>query len=71
MIEELNVVVMLNEKEACISFPNNYMESDLGKIFYSTNSDFHEWCFSGFLQGERQQREGSAGYLDKAQRNDG
>ena len=48
VMKEINLVVLLNEKEACVSFPNNYMEHDLGKNFYSTHTDFHEWCLDYF-----------------------
>jgi len=40
--------VLLNEKESCVSFPNNTNEPDIGKIFHSESNDFHEWCLDYF-----------------------
>ena len=42
------VVVVLNEKEACISFPLLDGESDLSKAFFSDDIPFHEWCLDYF-----------------------
>ena len=42
------VVVVLNEKEACISFPLLDGESDLSQAFYSDDIPFHEWCLDFF-----------------------
>jgi len=44
----LLVGVVLNDKQACIIFPriqrNSKIELDLTSMFYSDDSDFHEWC---------------------------
>ena len=47
MQKSVQVVVVLNEKEACIFFPKNG-EADLTEMFYSDNDVFHEWCLDYF-----------------------
>jgi predicted transcriptional regulator len=44
MVDKVNTVVVFNEKEACISFPNLKGEPDLNMMFYSRDGSFHEWC---------------------------
>ena len=48
MIKQVSVVVLLNEKEACIIFPNTQGEPDMSEMFYSTDTQFHEWCLDYF-----------------------
>ncbi len=48
MIKQVSVVVLLNEKEACIIFPNLRGEPDMSEMFYSTDPQFHEWCLDYF-----------------------
>jgi hypothetical protein len=48
MKENVQVVVVLNEKEACVMFPKSGGEVDASEMFYSDNSDFHEWCLDYF-----------------------
>jgi len=48
MQKDVKVVVVLNEKEACISFPLLDDESDLSQAFYSDDIPFHEWCLDYF-----------------------
>jgi len=48
MIKQVSVVVLLNEKESCIIFPNQNGEPDLSEMFYSTDPQFHEWCLDYF-----------------------
>ena len=48
MIKQVSVVVLLNEKESCIIFPNLNGEPDMGEMFYSTDPQFHEWCLDYF-----------------------
>ena len=48
MKESVQVVTILNEKEACIFFPNSNGEADLTEMFYSDNDMFHEWCLDYF-----------------------
>lgn len=48
MQKDVKVVVVLNEKEACISFPLLDGETDLSQGFYSDDVPFHEWCLDYF-----------------------
>ena len=48
MIKQVSVVVILNEKEACIMFPNQNGEPDMSEMFYSSDPQFHEWCLDYF-----------------------
>ena len=48
MTENVQTVLVLNEKEACIMFPSNDGESDLSEMFYSDDLMFHEWCLDYF-----------------------
>ncbi len=48
MIKQVSVVVLLNEKESCIIFPNQNGEPDLSEMFYSTDPQFHERCLDYF-----------------------
>jgi len=48
MQKDVKVVVVLNEKEACISFPSLDGECDLGNAFYSDDIPFQEWCLDYF-----------------------
>ncbi|HYL66723.1 MAG TPA: transcriptional regulator [Nitrosopumilaceae archaeon] len=48
MKENVQVVVVLNEKEACVMFPKVDGEVDVSEMFYSDNVFFHEWCFDYF-----------------------
>ncbi len=48
MKKKVNVVIVLNEKEACVLFPFLNGEVDMSKMFYSNNPDFHEWCLDYF-----------------------
>lgn len=45
---EIQVVVVLNEKEACIMFPTDANEPDISMMFYSDVPSFHEWCLDYF-----------------------
>lgn len=42
------VSLVLNEKEAGISFPTLQGEADFSKMFYSSNPEFHEFCVDYF-----------------------
>ena len=42
------IMVVLNEKEACMSFPSLDGESDLSQAFYSDDIPFQEWCLDYF-----------------------
>ena len=48
MKKEVQTIVVLNEKEACVLFPNTEGESDLSEMFYSSDPMFHEWCIDYF-----------------------
>lgn len=48
MEKNVQTVVVLNEKEACLLFPKLDGESDLTEMFYSDDSMFHEWCLDYF-----------------------
>jgi len=47
MQNDVQVVVLLNEKEACIIFPKDG-EADMTEMLYSSEPAFHEWCFDYF-----------------------
>jgi predicted transcriptional regulator len=44
MLETVRTMVVLNEKEACVLFPNLKGEPDLNTMFYSHDREFHSWC---------------------------
>jgi predicted transcriptional regulator len=44
----VQTVVMLNENEACVSFPDLNGESDITQMFYGTDPVFREWCLDFF-----------------------
>ena len=44
MLETVRTMVVINEKEACVLFPNLKGEPDLNTMFYSHDRDFHSWC---------------------------
>jgi predicted transcriptional regulator len=44
MEKDLNLVLVMNEKEAGISFPYPDGTHDLSHIFYSKEAKFHDWC---------------------------
>jgi predicted transcriptional regulator len=48
VVDDIQVVVLLNEKEGCIAFPDNHGEPDIGKVFHHNSADFHEWCLDYF-----------------------
>jgi len=48
MKKDVKTIVVLNEKEACVSFPNSAGEINISEMFYSTNPMFHEWCLDYF-----------------------
>jgi len=48
MKNDVKVVLVLNEKEACVMFPTTDGETDMSEMFYSNNPLFHEWCFDYF-----------------------
>ena len=44
----VQTVLVLNEKEACVSFPDTDGEPDITQMFYSNDPKFHEWCLDYF-----------------------
>ena len=48
MRKDVKVVVVLNEKEACVMFPTIDGEADMGEMFYSGDPPFREWCLDYF-----------------------
>jgi predicted transcriptional regulator len=48
MINQISVVVLLNEKESCVIFPNQTGEPDMSEMLHSTDPQFHEWCLDYF-----------------------
>ena len=48
MKKDVKIVVVLNEKEACVMFPTIDGEADMSEMFYSNDTLFHEWCLDYF-----------------------
>ncbi|MDE1828875.1 MAG: transcriptional regulator [Thaumarchaeota archaeon] len=48
ILQKVGVVVILNEKEACVMFPKTDGETDMSETFYSNDPLFHEWCLDYF-----------------------
>lgn len=48
MKKDVKIALIMNEKEAGISFPTYENEVDLSKMIYSSNPEFHEWCYDYF-----------------------
>jgi len=48
MRKDANVVVVLNEKDACVLFPTLDGVADMREMFYSKDPIFHEWCLDYF-----------------------
>ncbi len=48
MKKTIQTLVVINEKEASICFPDIDGEPDITEAFYSTDSMFHEWCLDYF-----------------------
>ncbi len=48
MKKDVSVVVVLNEKEACVVFPTLDGAADMREMFYSKDLLFHEWCLDYF-----------------------
>jgi predicted transcriptional regulator len=50
MLKDVQVAVILNEKEACLLFPNQDSEVDMSEMLYSSEPQFLEWCLDYFQQ---------------------
>ena len=50
MTKDVLLAIILNEKEAGISFANNEGEIDLSTMLYSDDPEFHEWCQDYFIE---------------------
>ncbi|MFN3654845.1 MAG: transcriptional regulator [Candidatus Nitrosotenuis sp.] len=48
MSKDVKIALVLNEKEAGLSFQTNKNEPDMSKMFYSSSEPFHEWCYDYF-----------------------
>jgi len=48
MKKDVSVVVVLNEKEACVVFPTLDGAADMREMFYSNDPLFLEWCLDYF-----------------------
>ncbi|MGI0065996.1 MAG: helix-turn-helix transcriptional regulator [Nitrosotalea sp.] len=48
MTKVVNVVIVLNEKEACVMFPTNDGEVDMSHAFFGRDDDFHDWALDYF-----------------------
>jgi len=46
--KDVQVIVVLNEKEATVLFPSFDGVADMSKMFYSDEPLFHEWCLDYF-----------------------
>jgi predicted transcriptional regulator len=48
MRKNVQVIVVLNEKEACVMFPKIGVDVNVSEMFYSGDPIFHEWCLDYF-----------------------
>lgn len=48
MADKVQVVTVLNERQASVLFPDLKGEADLDTMFYSEDPLFHEWCLDYF-----------------------
>jgi predicted transcriptional regulator len=48
MRENVKIVVILNEREAGVMFPNVGGDVDMSEAFFSQDVKFHEWCLDYF-----------------------
>ncbi len=44
MLPEVKVMMIFNEKQGCVLFPNMKGEPDLNMMFYGEDKEFLEWC---------------------------
>jgi predicted transcriptional regulator len=44
MLPEVKVMMIFNEKQGCVLFPNMKGEPDLNMMFYGEDEEFLEWC---------------------------
>lgn len=44
MRKTVDIVLVMNEKEVGVSFPDQTGKPDLSCLFYSTDEKFHDWC---------------------------
>ena len=48
MTKKIGAAVILNEKQACLIFPDSDGKLDAGNAFVGDNFLFHQWCFDYF-----------------------
>lgn len=44
MTNKVKIMTIINEIESCLIFPNLKGDPDLNVMFYSRDTEFHEWC---------------------------
>jgi len=44
MLPDVKVMIIFNEKQGCVLFPNMKGEPDLNTMFYGEDREFLEWC---------------------------
>ena len=48
MLSEVKVMMIFNEKQGCVLFPNRKGEPDLNTMFYGEEKEFLDWCIDLF-----------------------
>lgn len=48
MKKDVKIILVLNEKDACIIFPSTAGDTDMSEAFYGSAEPFHEWCLDYF-----------------------
>lgn len=48
MLSEVKVMMIFNEKQGCVLFPNMKGEPDLNTMFYGEEKEFLDWCIDLF-----------------------
>ena len=48
MMKSVSVVILLNENESAIIFPDKNNNPDMNSMFYSSDPLFHDWCLDYF-----------------------
>lgn len=48
VVEKVDVILVVNEKQACVSFPDATGLTDFNSTFYSDDSAFYNWCIDYF-----------------------
>lgn len=48
MLPDVRIMVIFNEKQGCVLFPNQKGEPDLNMMYYGEHAEFLEWCSDFF-----------------------